>query len=148
MIRKYKEEYSHETSPSRSRGAAVAAGDALNDEGIDDEGGASLAELLKRAGATRTEVAAARKIRTENAEVIEYLLDDAGFTAQDVSEMLATKPALARTALVEPAKELLLVGFHSTFNLLGVVAVLPFTGQFTAMMERLVPDRGHPLVRR
>ena len=47
-----------------TRGAAVAAGDALNDEGIDDEGGASLAELLKRAGATRTEVAAARKIRT------------------------------------------------------------------------------------
>ena len=73
-------------APGTRRGAAVAAGDPLSDEGIDDAGGASLAELLKRAGATRTEVAAARKIRADNAEVIEYLLDDAGFTAQDVSE--------------------------------------------------------------
>ena len=93
-------------APWTRRGAAVDAGDAPSDEGIDDAGGASLAELLKRAGATRTEVAAARKIRAENAEVIEYLLDDAGFTAQDVSEMLATKPALARTALVEPPRSI------------------------------------------
>ena len=94
----------------------VDAGDAPGDEGIDDAGGASLAELLQRAGATRTEIAAAKKISTENAEVIEYLLDDAGFTTQDVSEMLSLKPALAKTASVAPARET--VEFlNATFNL-------------------------------
>ena len=76
-------------APWTRRGAVVDAGDAPSDKGIDDAGGASLAELLQRAGATRTEIAAAKKISTENAEVIEYLLDDAGFTTQDVSEMLS-----------------------------------------------------------
>ena len=99
-------------APWTRRGAAVDAGD----EGIDDAGGASLAELLQRAGATRTEIAAAKKISTENAEVIEYLLDDAGFTTQDVSEMLSLKPALAKTASVAPARET--VEFlNATFNL-------------------------------
>ena len=92
-------------APWTRRGAAV-----------DDAGGASLAELLQRAGATRTEIAAAKKISTENAEVIEYLLDDAGFTTQDVSEMLSLKPALAKTASVAPARET--VEFlNATFNL-------------------------------
>ena len=100
----------------RPRAAPVDAGDAPGDAGIDDAGGASLAELLQRAGATRTEIAAAKKISTENAEVIEYLLDDAGFTTQDVSEMLSLKPALAKTASVAPARET--VEFlNATFNL-------------------------------
>ena len=51
-------------APWARRGAAVDAGDVPSDEGIDDAGGASLAELLKRAGATRTEIAAAKKIST------------------------------------------------------------------------------------
>lgn len=33
------------------------------------------------------------------------------------------------------------VGFHSAFNALGVVAVLPFTSRFAKLMRRLVPDR-------
>lgn len=36
--------------------------------------------------------------------------------------------------------EIALVLFHSSFNLLGVIAVLPFTRQFAALMERLVPE--------
>lgn len=35
-----------------------------------------------------------------------------------------------------------LVGFHTTFNLLGLVAVLPFAGAFARMMTRLVPEPG------
>jgi len=41
-----------------------------------------------------------------------------------------------------------LVGFHTAFNVLGVIAVLPFARRFAAMMERLVPDRGPLLTRR
>lgn len=39
--------------------------------------------------------------------------------------------------------EFILVGFHSGFNLLGVVLVLPFTRQFAALMERIVPESGN-----
>lgn len=35
--------------------------------------------------------------------------------------------------------ELALVGFHTLFNLLGVIAVLPFTRRFAEMMEYLIP---------
>ncbi len=37
--------------------------------------------------------------------------------------------------------ELALVGFHTLFNLLGVLVVLPVAGAFAAMMMKLVPDR-------
>lgn len=37
--------------------------------------------------------------------------------------------------------EIALVAFHTTFNLLGVLIILPVTRQFAAFMERLVPDR-------
>ena len=49
--------------------------------------------------------------------------------------------AIAPGQLVKNA-EVALVGFHTTFNLLGVIAVLPLTNRFARMMERLVPDRG------
>lgn len=41
--------------------------------------------------------------------------------------------------------ELMLVGFHSFFNALGVAAILPFTNQFAALIIRLFPERGNPL---
>lgn len=78
----------------------------------------SITELLKRAGATRQELALAEKSTRdgEDAAVVQYLLDDAGFTAGDLSEMLSLKPALARTASVEKASET--VEFlNATFNL-------------------------------
>lgn len=37
--------------------------------------------------------------------------------------------------------EIMLVAFHSGFNLLGVVLVLPFANQFSALMHRLIPDQ-------
>ncbi len=37
--------------------------------------------------------------------------------------------------------ELALVGFHTSFNLLGVILVLPFAGQFARFIERLFPER-------
>lgn len=43
---------------------------------------------------------------------------------------------------IEASGELVLVGFHTTFNTLGVLAVLPFTAAFGRLMERLVPERG------
>lgn len=42
--------------------------------------------------------------------------------------------------LVEQA-ELALVGFHTFFNLLGVIAVLPVAGQFARFIERVIPER-------
>lgn len=38
-----------------------------------------------------------------------------------------------------------LVAFHTAFNVLGVLLVLPFTGAFARLMERLVPERGPSL---
>ncbi len=37
--------------------------------------------------------------------------------------------------------EMFLVGFHTLFNTLGVVLVLPFAGQFAALVERLITSR-------
>ncbi len=37
--------------------------------------------------------------------------------------------------------------FHSAFNLLGVVLVLPWLGTFTQLVSKLVPDRGPALTR-
>jgi phosphate:Na+ symporter len=44
--------------------------------------------------------------------------------------------------------EIALVSFHTFFNVLGVVVILPLTDAFARMMERLVPDRGNPLTKR
>ncbi|MBF6056740.1 Na/Pi cotransporter family protein [Thiomicrorhabdus heinhorstiae] len=38
--------------------------------------------------------------------------------------------------------EIALVGFHSLFNLLGVILILPFTKQFANLMYKLVPQTG------
>lgn len=46
------------------------------------------------------------------------------------------------------AAELTLVGFHTFFNVAGVILVLPFAAAFARLMERLVPERGGDLSRR
>jgi phosphate:Na+ symporter len=51
--------------------------------------------------------------------------------------------ALART--VDPT--LLLAGFHTAFNVLGVAMLLPVVGRFSAMVERILPERGPVLTR-
>lgn len=40
--------------------------------------------------------------------------------------------------------ELYLVGFHSGFNILGVILVIPFTRQFSHLMIRLIPEDKDP----
>jgi phosphate:Na+ symporter len=44
--------------------------------------------------------------------------------------------------------ELALVGFHTTFNMLGVLCVLPITARFAAMMCRIIPDAEPSLTER
>jgi len=44
--------------------------------------------------------------------------------------------------------EFALVGFHTSFNLLGVLCVLPFTTPFAAMMSRIFPDSEPSLTQR
>lgn len=36
--------------------------------------------------------------------------------------------------------EIVLIAFHTSFNMLGVIIVLPLTHQFARMVERLIPD--------
>ena len=45
-------------------------------------------------------------------------------------------------AALDQHAEIALVGFHSLFNLLGVLLVLPFAGAFARLMYRLVPEHG------
>ena len=44
--------------------------------------------------------------------------------------------------------QLALVAFHTAFNLLGVLALIGFTGQFATLAIRLVPERGPRLTAR
>src|SRR5690625_1169950 len=39
--------------------------------------------------------------------------------------------------------EFALVGFHTGFNFLGIVVVLPFLKNFAHLVERLLPDKPH-----
>ena len=60
---------------------------------------------------------------------------------------IAALGAFSGGALPGAEAELSLVGFHTFFNGLGVVLVLPFTNQFAALLERIVPEEGAPLTR-
>lgn len=44
--------------------------------------------------------------------------------------------------------EIVLVAFHSLFNVLGVLVVLPFTNQFAALITRIIPDEKNKLSER
>lgn len=48
--------------------------------------------------------------------------------------------AISDTALQENA-QFALVGFHSIFNILGVIIVLPFTSNFAHLIMRMIPDK-------
>jgi phosphate:Na+ symporter len=50
--------------------------------------------------------------------------------------------------LLEREPELCLVGFHTAFNALGVLAVLPLARPFARLVERLVPERPAPFTER
>ena len=62
---------------------------------------------------------------------------------------IVTMPSISSlNGLTERAPHLALVAFHTTFNVLGVVIVLPFTRPFARLMTRLVPERGPDLTAR
>jgi len=42
---------------------------------------------------------------------------------------------------IENDAEIALVAFHTLFNILGVMAILPFASHFARFMERLIPER-------
>lgn len=68
-----------------------------------------------------------------------------------VGAFLLLSPYLATLQRVIPGPlnaELALVGFHTFFNGLGVLAILPFTRRFAAFIETLFPERGNPLAKR
>jgi phosphate:Na+ symporter len=50
-------------------------------------------------------------------------------------------------ALINNA-EIALVGFHTFFNTLGVIAILPFTNHFARFMERLIPEKPSPYIQK
>jgi len=52
--------------------------------------------------------------------------------------------AISPGALIANA-EIALVAFHTTFNLIGMIVVLPFTKQFAHLIERLIPDKSPQL---
>jgi phosphate:Na+ symporter len=62
-----------------------------------------------------------------------------------IPAVLAVDRWLASTGGSDPA--VLVAGFHTTFNLLGVLTIAPFIGRFAAMVIRLVPERGPHLTR-
>lgn len=49
---------------------------------------------------------------------------------------------------IQQHAELALVGFHTLFNVIGVMLVLPVTSRFAALMYRLVPEADNPLEER
>ncbi len=49
---------------------------------------------------------------------------------------------------IQSDPEFAVVGFHTTFNVLGVLIVIPFAHPFARLVERLIPERTTPLTRR
>ncbi len=49
---------------------------------------------------------------------------------------------------IENNAEIALVGFHTFFNTLGVIAILPFTNHFARFMQRLIPEKKSPYIDR
>jgi len=41
----------------------------------------------------------------------------------------------------------LLAGYHTAYNVVGVLVLLPLIGPFTRLVERILPERGSPLTR-
>ncbi|MEY8841191.1 Na/Pi cotransporter family protein, partial [Cribrihabitans sp. XS_ASV171] len=60
--------------------------------------------------------------------------------------LLPVASALFLRGTADP--QIALVAFHSAFNILGVVLVLPFTTPFARLIERIVPASGAALTRR
>lgn len=74
-----------------------------------------------------------------------------GMTGAMAFLMLGTYAALVEPWVAQDAAgnaQIALVAFHTLFNTVGVVVVIPFAAPFAALIVRLVPDSGPPLSRR
>ncbi len=73
------------------------------------------------------------------------------FTA--VGALALITPYVALWAFLVPGgvdsdPEIALVGFHSMFNALSVLVVLPFAGPFARLIERMIPDPSSSMIKR
>ncbi len=84
--------------------------------------------------------------RTGWAHVIYNLLT--GLAAFGILPLFVIALEAASTGITATQPELCLVGFHTFFNLMGVVAVLPVARPFARLVERLVPERPAPFTAR
>ncbi len=84
--------------------------------------------------------------RTGAAHVVYNILTGIGAFALLTPYMWALDALLP--TIRDSDAEIALVAFHSLFNLVGVVVVLPFTSRFASLIVRLVPERGNHLTSR
>ncbi len=84
--------------------------------------------------------------RTGWAHVV-YNLMTAGVAFLLLTPFLTSLDLLA-PGVLETEPELALVGFHSFYNFVGILMVLPLTQQFAHLIIRLVPEQGNPLLSR
>ncbi|MBW4706805.1 Na/Pi symporter [Roseobacter sp. YSTF-M11] len=61
--------------------------------------------------------------------------------------LLGPFTALASSVAANGDSQIALVAFHSTFNILGVLIILPFVRPFAHLVIKLVPERGPELTR-
>ena len=88
----------------------------------------------------------AATVRTGFAHVVYNLMTGVlAFSLLDLYGLLAER-WLAQGGV--GAAQFALVGFHTTFNTLGVILVLPFADPFARFIVRLFPDRGPALTHR
>lgn len=83
--------------------------------------------------------------RTAVAHVVFNLLT--GATALGLLAALARFGLDPDGALASSDPALVIAGFHTAFNVVGVALFLPWLPTFAALVARLVPDRGPPLTR-
>ena len=84
--------------------------------------------------------------RTGYAHVVFNLMTGVFALALLTPYLLAVDAVWPAAAGSDP--ELVLVGFHTTFNAIGTLAVLPFSARFAELIVRLVPDRISPFAER
>jgi len=84
--------------------------------------------------------------RTGAAHVIYNILTGIGAFVLLSPYMWALNAVFPAAGTSDP--EIALVAFHSLFNFVGVLAVLPITHRFASLIERLIPERGNPLTAR
>jgi phosphate:Na+ symporter len=84
--------------------------------------------------------------RTGYAHVVYNLMTGVG--AFLLLDPFVTLLGILDGGLISRAPHIALVAFHTTFNTLGVLAVLPLTGRFARLMTRVIPESAPDPLRR